>query len=181
MPKHLEEYFIKEPQHRYVLLEKRIKPVEFFINSIKDAGWEDIVFFEKNLVLITNERTKQILLLSCSENEIFKNVNNFTLFSTYNLGYETKNIYVSLIFDIRYGEITKNFKIPDFIKWYISSISTCKYHIKTIKEILKNFENGYINSKEIETKFMETRLILETKNKELTNFFYNKNIEDFFA
>ncbi len=181
MPKHLEEYFIKEPQHRYVLLEKRILAVEYFVHSIKESGWEDIVFYDKNLVLITNDKTRQILLVSCSKNEIFKSVNTFSLFSSDDFECETKNIYISVIFNVSYGQITKNFKIPDFIKWYTSTISTCKNHTKTIKKILKDFENRRINHKELESKISKTKLILETENEELTNSFYEKNIEDFFA
>lgn len=176
--KHLEEYIIKNIEHRFVLIEKINKFSDLFISNITETSWKNVVFFDKNILLAVNKDAKSIMLLSYIGKETMGVSDSFNIFNTYYV--EDKRIFchISIIFDINYGDETKNFKIRNFIDWYIHILSIFRKYFNPIREMINNYEEDRFS--DVESQLTEIRNSLKEESRKTTDYFYEKTNQDFF-
>lgn len=188
MVEHLKEYVKKEVKNRFVLIEKHNDIISAFLNDLKRHGWEDIIYIDKYIILLSNHKTKQIAMLGylikSEENKDFLYpLTDFTIFSDYTLNDIKKYVIINILVEVSYSESTKNFKVPDFINWYISSVNICESSIiKTRKFIKKFYNDNFINSeaRKINKENEDFKQKIKEKLTNLTNSFYQNSIDNFF-
>lgn len=181
MLEHLKEYTINEIKNRFVILEKKNNNLIYFLESIEHVGWTNIIFCNKRIILMTNEKTKQIILVSISPYDIYDLKNPFCRWGIVEIEKKQISIHMAVIFEVKYSEDTKNFKVPDFIKWYTSIISFCEEEINNLNKIMKEFESGCITFSFFTRQIDLIKIELDRKKQELTKSFHEKFINDFFA
>jgi hypothetical protein len=180
MQKHLTEYVICQPHHRFVLVEKRNELAEIFISSIESSGWTDVIYADNDVLIMANEKSKQIMLIAHTISDKIESGNVFNFFSAYTLEDSNINFHMSIIFDVEYNLISQHFKIPEFINWYLSTVSMCMKAVKPIKELMKKYNTENSNYREIEKETISIRMNLQENNKKLTDSLYEKSNKEFF-
>ncbi len=173
MIEHLNEYVIQQPQHKFVLLEKRHKTAEIFIDSIQETGWNNIVYFDESVLLIVNDGTKKIMLIAHTITEPLADGKKiFNCFSSMSTDNTVDDFYISIIFDVDLSEVAKNFKIKKFINYYLSILSQCLNVVNEVKELMVKYNSRDIKYSEIENTFIKIRMDLQAQKTKTLDSFY---------
>lgn len=169
MIKHLEQYITNQPNTRFVLVEKRYKPFEYFIKSIETVNW-DVIFADRDVIFIKNDRTKSINLITHSQS-LIENSGIYHQFSKYMLT-ENIHLYVLIVFTEEFKEISTHFRISQFIQYYTIIESMCLQSISAIKELMKKNNNKSISYQCFEKKIVAIRMSLQYKQNKIMKSFY---------
>jgi hypothetical protein len=161
-------------------VEKRNELAEIFVNSIESGGWKDVIYVDNNVLIMANEESKKIMLIAHTVKDKIETGNVFNIFSSYTLEDRDVSFHISIIFDVEYSQISRHFKIPKFINWYLSTVSMYMEAIKPIKELMKKYNTENPDYVEIERETISIRMNLQEKNKKLTDSLYEKSNKEFF-
>lgn len=177
---HLEEYILRYPNRRLVLIEKRNTLAEAFLLSIANH-WDNVIFMNNEIILMSSTSLKKILLISHINNKIVTNERLvYSIFSEYKLEETNQHFSMAIIFDCDFSSLSINLKIPQFINWHLNTISMCLDSISYIKDCIRKYNNNLISCQEIESSLLHLGISLKEKNKNLIDSFYEKYNNDFF-
>ena len=173
MLKHLQEYIIHQPHHKFVFTEKRNECAEALFNSLNKTGWKNVIYYDNYVTLATNEKYKRIILITHSTMEI-ENNKVFSLFDSFKKEDEDIKIYCGILISIDYSEKSKQFKIPEFINWFLSTVSICLNYINRVKIFMKNYNKGTLNYIETGKEFLSIEKSLQKDVDNLEKSIYEE-------
>lgn len=166
MLKHLQEYIIHQPHHKFVFIEKRNECAEALFSFLNIKGWENIIYYDNYVTLTINESFNRIMLITHSTIKI-ENNKVFSYFDSFYKEGEEKKLYIGILISIDYSEKSKQFKIPEFINWFLSAVSICLNSISRVKEFMKNYNKGISNYTETEKEFLLIEKLLHSNIENL--------------
>jgi hypothetical protein len=133
----------KEYNHRFVMFEKRNLNTECIINSLKESGWVDVSYVDKYVMLISNTKTKQIILLGCTTRVLTKYLDGFASFGKNESTGD--DLTIMILLDINFKSESSWMKYPDFIELNTNALFQYSKVIKTFKERLMKHDKGNLS------------------------------------
>lgn len=132
-----------EHNHRFVMFEKRNLNTEFIIDKLEESGWTDVSYVDKHVMLISNVKTKQIILFGCTTRETIKYFEGFASFGkNENTGEE---LTIIILLDINFKAESSNVKYPDFVSLNTNALFQYSKAIRAFKERLIKHEKGNLS------------------------------------
>lgn len=189
--KHIEEYNPQIISHKYNLFEKNNFLTNLFLQLTKSSGWTDVIYSDKDVVVVFNEETKSLIgvlvgTMNITEfNKIQSSDDSIIAFgptifaSTKDI--EDKDMWgttvneetyltTEIFFHIHLKEGTKNLKIPQMWEVYNYILISVFKKIDSIKTENKKYKSNIKSFSELKAKLIST----ESELKKECEFIINK-------
>jgi hypothetical protein len=188
--KSIEEFNPKIINHKYNLFEKNNFLTNLFLQIIKSSGWTNVLYSDKDVVVVFNEETKSLICVLVSKMTytefskiqlsqdfgmfgptVFASSKDIEQIGVWNTIVDEETFLTTeIFFHIQLREITKNLKIPQMWEVYNHILISVFKKIDYMKTEKKEYENNLKSFFELKT----TIITIETELKKELNYIINK-------
>lgn len=154
--------------HRFVMIEKQNPVTYYVLNALRDFGWDTVQYMDKYIIMMSNSKTKQIILAGFTTRSFKKGLDGCAPFGSLPNTNETVTMIILLEINFRTESITMKF--PDFETLNTNALFQYSKIIKSFKERVKEYDTGKITHNGL------NKFLRKHKNKinlELSNYHAN--------